>query len=193
MAPTRCMLDKQSYTHSCTRSHTQAPTCTHARTHARAFTQTDKYVLLVAFPRNNYYASTRQCYAVRTLPVLFFSGARAQRESGPPHALKLLNHTQWHTRIGGTPLDEWSDFRKALYLATHNTHKWQTSVLPARFEAAIAASDRPETLALNRSTTGIGFHFYYSKQIFLNFTQHLNYCFCIRNVNKKVIFRTYSI
>ena len=40
-----------------------------------------------------------------------------------------------------------------IYYITHNT---QTSMLPAEFEPAIPASERPQTLALDRSATGIG-------------------------------------
>jgi hypothetical protein len=39
------------------------------------------------------------------------------------------------------------------YCTTHTT---QTSMPPAGFESAIPASDRPQTLALDRSVTGIG-------------------------------------
>jgi len=35
---------------------------------------------------------------------------------------RFLDHTQWRTTIGKTPLDEWSGRRKDLYLTTHNTH-----------------------------------------------------------------------
>jgi len=34
-----------------------------------------------------------------------------------------------HTTLGRTPLDEWSDRRRDLYLTTHITHKRQTSIL----------------------------------------------------------------
>jgi len=42
------------------------------------------------------------------------------------------------------------------------THKKQTSTLPARFEPAIPASERPQTNALDRATTEIGLRIYYS-------------------------------
>jgi len=35
---------------------------------------------------------------------------------------RFLDHTQWHTTVGRTPLDEWSARRRDLYLKTHNTH-----------------------------------------------------------------------
>jgi hypothetical protein len=39
---------------------------------------------------------------------------------------------------------------------THNTYKRQTSMLPAGFEAAIPASERPQNHTLDRAATGIG-------------------------------------
>jgi hypothetical protein len=43
-----------------------------------------------------------------------------------------------------------------LYLTTHNTHKRQTSMLPAEFKPAIRGRKWPQTLALDRSATGTG-------------------------------------
>ena len=53
---------------------------------------------------------------------LLFSGTTAQREPGPPHSLRFVDHTQWHTTVGRTPLDEGSAHRRNLYLTTHSTH-----------------------------------------------------------------------
>ena len=39
---------------------------------------------------------------------------------------------------------------------THNTHKTQTSMAPARFEPGILANEWPPSLALDHSATGIG-------------------------------------
>jgi len=55
-----------------------------------------------------------------------------------------------------TPLYEWSDRRRDLYLTTYNTHKKQTSMLPAGFKPTIPASERPQTHALDRAASGIG-------------------------------------
>jgi hypothetical protein len=55
-----------------------------------------------------------------------------------------------------TPLDEWPARRRDLYLKTHNTHKRQASMPPARFEPTIPASERPKTQALDRAATRIG-------------------------------------
>jgi hypothetical protein len=35
--------------------------------------------------------------------------------------LRFRDHTQWHTTVGRTPLDEWSARRRDLYLTTHTT------------------------------------------------------------------------
>jgi len=35
---------------------------------------------------------------------------------------RFLDHTQWHTTVGMTRLDEWSARRRELYLTTNNTH-----------------------------------------------------------------------
>jgi hypothetical protein len=39
----------------------------------------------------------------------------------------------------------------------HSTHKRQTSMLPAGFEPTIPANERPQTHALDRAATGIGY------------------------------------
>ena len=57
--------------------------------------------------------------------------------------------------VGRNPLDEWSAHRRGLCLKTHNTYK-RDLLSPAEFEPAIPASDRPQSLALDRSATGIG-------------------------------------
>ena len=43
-----------------------------------------------------------------------------------------------------------------LYLTTNNTHQRQTSMLPAGFEPAIPASERPLTDLLDLTATRIG-------------------------------------
>jgi hypothetical protein len=76
--------------------------------------------------------------------------------NGAPGAsfLGFLNYKQWHITVARTPLDEGLARRRDLYLTTHNTHKSQTTTSPVGFEHAIPASE--QTLALDRSTTGIG-------------------------------------
>jgi hypothetical protein len=52
--------------------------------------------------------------------------------SGPgPHC---WGFTITHITLGKAPLDDWSDRCSDLYLTIHNTHKRQTSMLPAGFE-----------------------------------------------------------
>jgi hypothetical protein len=53
-------------------------------------------------------------------------------------------HTHTHT-LGRTPLDDRSARRRDLYLATHNTHKRQTSVPQVGFKPANQESERPQT------------------------------------------------
>jgi len=43
-----------------------------------------------------------------------------------------------------------------LYLTTHNTHNRQTSMSSVEFEPTVPASERPQTLALDRPATAIG-------------------------------------
>ena len=56
---------------------------------------------------------------------------------------RFLDHTQLHTTVGRTSLDEGSARRKDIYLTTHNIHKSQTSMHPAGSEPAVPAIERP--------------------------------------------------
>jgi hypothetical protein len=67
------------------------------------------------------------------------------------------SHSIRHTTVGRTALDEGPARRRDLYLTTHSTHKTHTSMPPAGFEAAIPAIERPQTHALDRAATRIGF------------------------------------
>ena len=69
---------------------------------------------------------------------------------------RFLDHTQRHSTVGSTPLDEWTARRRDLYLTTHNTHNRQTSMPPVGFEPTISVGERPQTNALNRAATGAG-------------------------------------
>jgi len=62
-----------------------------------------------------------------------------------------------HATVGRTPLDEESARRRDIYLTTHNTHNREISMHQAEFEPAIPVSERPQTHALDRAATGIGF------------------------------------
>jgi hypothetical protein len=69
-----------------------------------------------------------------------------------------LDHTQTHTAVSRTPLDEGSARRRNLYLTTQTLYKRQTSMPPVGFESTIPASARPQTYALDRAATGIGLY-----------------------------------
>jgi len=70
---------------------------------------------------------------------------------------KFLDHIQRRATDGMIPLDERSARRRDLYLTTHNTHNRQTSMPPVGFEPTISTGERPQTHALDRAATGIGF------------------------------------
>jgi hypothetical protein len=67
-----------------------------------------------------------------------------------------LDHTQAHTSVGRTPLDEGSARHRDLYPTTQTLYKRQISMLPVGFEPAIPSSAPPQTHALDRAATGIG-------------------------------------
>jgi len=71
--------------------------------------------------------------------------------------MRFLDHTQWRTKVGRTPLDEWSARRRDLCLTTHNNHNRQTSMPPAVFEPTISAGNRPQIYALDRAATVTGY------------------------------------
>ena len=78
--------------------------------------------------------------------------------------LFFLDHTQRHTTVCRTLLDEWSARRRDLNLTTHNTYEYnrQTSMPPVGFEPLISAGKRPQTYALDRAATGTGsFHIHH--------------------------------
>ena len=67
----------------------------------------------------------------------------------------FLDHTQRHTTVGRTPLDEWSARSRDLYL--HNAQdSRQTSMSPVGFEHTISAGERPLTYVLDHAATGTG-------------------------------------
>jgi len=103
--------------------------------------------LLICFPK-----------CLRKAPFILFYVFLAQKTHQWARAssfTRFLDHTQRHTRVGRTPLDEWSAPRKDLYLTTYNSHNRETSMLPVGFEPTNPASERPQTYALDRAATGI--------------------------------------
>ena len=87
------------------------------------------------------------CFPFRDTTACKGSG----RSHGPDFTIALR-----HTTRGRTPLDERSARCRHLYLTARNSHKRITSMLLARFEATIPASEWPQTHALDRGTAGIG-------------------------------------
>ena len=69
---------------------------------------------------------------------------------------EVLDHTQWRTTVGRTPLDELPIRHRDLYLTTQHTHNRQTSMCRVGFELTISAGERPKTYALERAATGNG-------------------------------------
>jgi len=104
-----------------------------------------------------YYLDYQEIVVFRTL---FSFGSKAPGGPWPPHSrgfLWFLDHTQRHTTVGRTPLDEWSARRIDLYLTTNNTHNIQASMLPVGFELTISAGERPQTHTWARAATGTGY------------------------------------
>jgi len=62
-----------------------------------------------------------------------------------------------HATVGRTPLDEGSARNRDLYQTTHNVHKRRKFMSPVGLEPTIPASKRPQTHALDRAATRIGF------------------------------------
>jgi hypothetical protein len=83
-------------------------------------------------------------------------GATDPSGPGPPY-YRGFRIALRHATLGRIPLDEWSAWRRDLYLTTHNTYKRKTSMSPAGFEPTNPKSERPQTHALDRTSTGIGY------------------------------------
>jgi len=52
------------------------------------------------------------------------------------------------TTLGRTPLNEWSAWRRELYLTAYNILKRHAPTLPVGFEPAIPGNERPQPHAL---------------------------------------------
>jgi hypothetical protein len=81
-------------------------------------------------------------YHGHQITFFFYHGAITSSGPRPPH-YGGFTITLRPTTLGTTPLDEWPDWRRDLYLTTHNTHKRQTSIPPAGFEPTFPANERP--------------------------------------------------
>ena len=92
----------------------------------------------------------------RTNNNFFYRDATALPSGPRPPHCRGYTITLRHTTLGRTPLDEWPARCRDLYLTTHNTHNKYISMPLAGFEPTIPASERQQTHALDRTTTGIG-------------------------------------
>jgi Flp pilus assembly protein TadB len=70
----------------------------------------------------------------------------------------FLDHTQRRTKVGRSPLDEWSARCRGFCLTIHNTHNRETSMPPMGFGPTISVRERPQTYALHRAATGTGMY-----------------------------------
>ena len=99
--------------------------------------------------------------------VITFLFSLHDSPSGPrPPRCGGFTTTLIHTTLGWTPVHEWWVHRSCLCMSTYDTHRSQTSMSPAGFEPAIPASERSQTHALDRASTGTGkysFKFYKKK------------------------------
>ena len=114
-----------------------------------------KRPILCTVPNNFLLQYNCFCFLWRCAPI------RAMASS----FLRFLDHTQQRITVGRTPLDEWSARRRDLYLTTHNTHNRQTSIPLVELEPTISVGERPQTYALDRAATGIGYHQKYKLKI----------------------------
>ena len=84
----------------------------------------------------------------------FLRGATAP--SGPRFIVKPTRLHWEPPHSAGPPLDKRSARRRDLYISTHNTHKWQTSMPQTGFEPTTQASERPQDHVLDRTATEKG-------------------------------------
>jgi hypothetical protein len=83
----------------------------------------------------------------------------------------FLDQTQRRNTVGRTPLDEWSAYRRHLYLTTHNTHNRQTSMPPGAIRTHDLSRRAAADLALDNAATGTGYHnFTFYKYLHLYFS-----------------------
>jgi len=76
------------------------------------------------------YYNKSQCWISISCKFFFFrGGAQSPQWAMASSFTRFLDHTQRHTTVCRTPLDEWSARHRDLYLTTHNTHNRHTSML----------------------------------------------------------------
>ena len=97
--------------------------------------------------------------------MIGFALRSSQKETFPPHGATVpsgpgsphygdFTISLRHITISRSPLDEWSAWRRDLYLTTHNNYNRQISVPSTGFEPATPTSERPLTQPDNRETRG---------------------------------------
>jgi len=57
--------------------------------------------------------------------------------------MRFLDHTQWCTTLGRTPLDEWSAHRRDFYLTTHTRDRHQCPQQDSNPQSQQASGNRP--------------------------------------------------
>jgi hypothetical protein len=112
-----------------------------------------KYVVKITF---SFYNSFYKEYNFSKATHFYLSWRNSPTRTKAASFLRFLDHTQLHTTVVMTPLDEGSARRRDLYLPVHNSHKRHASMPPAGFEPSTPVSDGLQTLALDRSATGTG-------------------------------------
>ena len=94
----------------------------------------------------------------------YFHDAAVHSGPGCPHywgcTIKLR-----HTTLDTTPLNEWSAWRRVLYLTPRNSHSRQISIRLAGFKPANLAKEWPQIHALDHAATGTGSYFLYLSQV----------------------------
>jgi len=97
--------------------------------------------------KENFMGYTVKCYVQineRLVPPLLFSWF--DRCRGPrPLRCRSFKISIKNTKLGRTPVGEWADSRRKLYLKTQNKHEKETSVTPGGFETATPASNMKYT------------------------------------------------
>ena len=173
----------------------------------KAWNTHSEYVILAAFPLQQWCKNASQYHIIRTLTILLNLHSYAvyfyveckytyiyifplpsmvrQPLMGQGFLSVKVSQSVTHTTFGTTPLDKWSAQRRDFCLTTHNTHKRQASMPPAAF--------RPHTW--DHTATGIGTECKYDVHeqiILINENKHKKYKpthikFCLLKYQLKLI------
>jgi hypothetical protein len=102
------------------------------------------------------FLNTLCCVHIISGPTLSIPPTPLFGATDPTPTKASKSHSVQHITCGRTPLDGRSAQHRNLYLTTHNLHKRQTSMPPAKFVTANPAHGQPQTHTLDHSATGIG-------------------------------------